>query len=218
MNHTLTTIFALLVALATGSSHAQAVAGNAQAGEKKTAMCVGCHGIPGYPASFPEVYKVPRVSGQNADYIAAALDAYRKGDRKHPAMRGIAQSLSDQDIADLAAYYSAHGRATAVPQPAVPGPKVAALLQKGACFSCHGENFAKPLSPAYPLVGGQHADYLFAALKSYQRPRSPLAGRTNGVMGGVAAPFSHAELRSLADYIAALDGPLQTVPESPFRP
>ncbi|NJM33230.1 MAG: cytochrome c, partial [Limnobacter sp.] len=66
----------------------------------------GCHGIPGYKASFPQVYSVPKIGGQNAAYLEAALKAYRKGDRLHPTMQGIAASLSDQDIADLAAYYA----------------------------------------------------------------------------------------------------------------
>jgi len=69
-------------------------------------MCIGCHGIPGYKASFPEVYNVPYIAGQNAKYIEAALNAYKKGDRKHPTMRGIAETLTEQDIADLAAYYA----------------------------------------------------------------------------------------------------------------
>lgn len=70
------------------------------------AMCVGCHNIPGYKASFPEVYQVPKLGGQSAKYIENALKAYQKGERKHPTMRGIAGSLSDQDMANLAAYYS----------------------------------------------------------------------------------------------------------------
>lgn len=82
------------------------VIGNAKAAENKVAMCIGCHAIPGYKAVFPEVYQVPMIGGQSAGYIDSALKAYRKGDRKHPSMRGIAGSLSDQDIADLAAYYS----------------------------------------------------------------------------------------------------------------
>lgn len=82
------------------------VIGNAKAAENKVAMCIGCHAIPGYKAVFPEVYQVPMIGGQSAGYIDSALKAYRKGDRKHPSMRGIAASLSDQDIADLAAYYS----------------------------------------------------------------------------------------------------------------
>ena len=68
-------------------------------------MCVGCHGIPGYKTAFPVVYSVPKIAGQSAKYIENALIAYRKGERTHPSMRGIAGSLSDQDIADLAAYY-----------------------------------------------------------------------------------------------------------------
>src|SRR3954465_5985729 len=84
---------------------AQDVKANGQAGEKKAEMCNGCHSIPGYQASFPEVHKVPMLAGQTAKYMQAALGAYKSGDRKHPTMRAIAASLSEQDMADLAAYY-----------------------------------------------------------------------------------------------------------------
>jgi cytochrome c553 len=100
-------LFALL-ALA-GVAHFAAAAdvvGNPQAASNKVAMCIGCHGIPGYKATFPEVYQVPMIGGQSAKYIESALNAYKKGDRKHPSMRGIAAGLSDQDIADVAAYYA----------------------------------------------------------------------------------------------------------------
>jgi cytochrome c553 len=82
------------------------VVGNSKAAEQKVAMCIGCHGIPGYKATFPEVYQVPMIGGQSAKYIESALRAYAKGERKNPSMRGIAAGLSDQDIADVAAYYS----------------------------------------------------------------------------------------------------------------
>jgi cytochrome c553 len=82
------------------------VAGNPGAVRNKLEMCIGCHGIPDYKASFPEVYRVPKIGGQSAKYIEAALQAYKKGDRTHPSMRGIAASLTDQDIANLAAFYS----------------------------------------------------------------------------------------------------------------
>jgi len=82
------------------------IVGNAKAAENKVSMCIGCHGIPGYKASYPEVYQVPMLGGQSARYIENALRAYQKGERKHPSMMGVAASLSDQDIADLAAYYS----------------------------------------------------------------------------------------------------------------
>ena len=77
------------------------------AAANKNSMCIGCHAIPGYKASFPHVYHVPKISGQSAAYLESSLQAYRKGDRSHPTMRAIAASLSDQDIADLAAYYAA---------------------------------------------------------------------------------------------------------------
>jgi cytochrome c553 len=72
----------------------------------KVSMCIGCHGILGYKTSFPELYHVPMIAGQNAKYIEAALNEYRKGARSHPTMDAVATSLSDQDIADLAAFYS----------------------------------------------------------------------------------------------------------------
>jgi cytochrome c553 len=97
--------FALLV-LASAASLATAAdtVGNAKAA--KVEMCIGCHGIPGYKATFPEVYQVPMLGGQSAKYIENALNGYKKGERKHPSMRGIAASMTDQEIADVAAYYA----------------------------------------------------------------------------------------------------------------
>ena len=219
MNKLLTSMFALAVASVTAVSvHAQEVKGDVKAAEQKIAMCIGCHGIKGYQASFPEVYRVPMISGQNAKYIAAALNAYKKGERKHPTMRGIADSLSDQDIADVAAYYEQHGKTdAAVKAPAAPDAKVAALLQKGACISCHGDNFSKPVDPSYPKIAGQHKDFLFVALKSYMGENQSTWGRNNGVMGGIAKQFSNAELKALSAYVGSLDGELKTVPQSKFR-
>src|SRR5213595_4117144 len=77
----------------------------ALAQQPKTAMCIGCHGIPGYKTAFPEVYHVPKIAGQQPAYLINTLKAYRSGERSHPSMRGIAASLSDEDMADLAAYY-----------------------------------------------------------------------------------------------------------------
>ncbi|GAC1329982.1 MAG: hypothetical protein NVSMB28_27060 [Collimonas sp.] len=97
-----------LLALASLANLAAAadVVGNAKAAENKVSMCIGCHGIPGYKATFPEVYQVPMLGGQSVKYIVSALNAYKKGERKMPTMRGIAASLSEQDMADIAAYYS----------------------------------------------------------------------------------------------------------------
>lgn len=99
---------ALLVSAALPASAQQAApAGDPAEAHKKIAMCEGCHGIPGYRTAYPSVYHVPKLGGQSAAYLANALNAYKAGQRKHPSMRGIAASLSDKDIADLAAYYSA---------------------------------------------------------------------------------------------------------------
>jgi cytochrome c553 len=199
-------------------AHAQPSAGDAKAGEGKIAMCIGCHGIQGYQASFPEVYKVPKIGGQGAAYIVSALQAYKKGERKHPTMRGIAESLSDQDMADVAAYYAGHGSGAAKEAKAVQAnASVAPLLQKGACFSCHGEGFAKPIDPSYPKVAGQYADYVYAALQSYKTQNNPLIGRSNGIMGGIAKQFSNDELRQLSRYIGSLDGDMQTVVQPHFK-
>lgn len=97
----------LAVAALCVSPLAFAVEGNAEAAKDKVAMCIGCHGIPGYQTVFPKTYKVPLIGGQYPEYIVAALQAYKSGDRKHPSMNGIAASLTEQDMADIAAYYSA---------------------------------------------------------------------------------------------------------------
>jgi cytochrome c553 len=73
--------------------------------ETQHAICIGCHGIPGYKTAFPEVYHVPKIAGQQPAYIIAALKAYKSGARSHPSMRGVAASLTDEDMAALAAYY-----------------------------------------------------------------------------------------------------------------
>jgi cytochrome c553 len=104
-------ITALLVFASIAQTGASAeIVGNAQAAKAKIEMCIGCHGIPGYKATFPEVYQVPMIGGQGAKYLESALQAYKKGDRKHPTMRGIAASLTDQDIADVAAFYAQQNR------------------------------------------------------------------------------------------------------------
>lgn len=229
MNKLLKTISAFAVACVTTASllgasmaaHAEDAKGDAAAGKSKIAMCIGCHGIVGYQASFPEVYKVPKISGQGAKYIVSALNAYKKGDRKHPTMRGISDSLSDQDMADVAAYYSAHGvveGATLAAKPSKePSAQVDALLKKGGCVACHGDNFAKPIDPAYPKIAGQHADYLFVALKAYKTENNPQIGRSNGVMAGMAKQFSNNELKEISKYVSSLDGDLKTVPQAKFR-
>jgi cytochrome c553 len=97
--------FIVAAMLLAASSATWAVEGDAEAAKEKISMCVGCHGIPGYRTAFPVVYHVPKLGGQHPAYIVAALKAYQAGERSHPSMQAIAASLSEQDMADLAAYY-----------------------------------------------------------------------------------------------------------------
>lgn len=212
-----TVVAAATLLAAVSAAQAQGVTGSAEAGQKKAEMCIGCHGIPGYQNSFPEIHKVPKISGQSDKYIVSALTAYKKGDRKHPSMRGIAGSLSEQDMADLAAFYAAQAGAAPAETPKTASASAAALIQKGACASCHGANFAKPIDPSYPKIAGQHADYLYVALKSYTVEGNNVVGRSNGVMAGIAKQFKPAEMREIAKYLGSLEGDLQTVPQSRFR-
>jgi cytochrome c553 len=107
----------LLPALALAQTPAQpaasSAAGDPVKGREKTRMCEGCHGIEGWRTAYPEVYRVPKLGGQHEAYIAAALKEYKSGARSHPSMRAIAGSLTDADIADLAAYYAQGGIRTA---------------------------------------------------------------------------------------------------------
>jgi cytochrome c553 len=225
-------LIALSLGLGVAARAQDAKPGDVAAGEKKIAMCEGCHNLPRYQASFPEIYKVPMIAGQNAKYIATALAAYRKGERKHPTMRAIAGSLSDQDIADVAAYYAqlggpagaaaatpptASAPAASLPPGHEPPPQVAKLLAQANCASCHGINFSAPIDPSYPKLAGQHADYLYAALKAYQTDHNPLMGRNNAIMMGMARPFTHPEIKAIAAYLGSLPGDLKTVQQPRFR-
>ena len=213
----------ILLALAAGAAGAQTApaAASTTPVETKIAACIGCHGIQGYQASFPEVHRVPMIAGQDARFIAAALNAYKKGDRKHPTMRAIAGTMSDADIAAISAYYQQQARpAGAAEQPATPPAPpdgVAALLAKGACASCHGANYSKPVDGTYPKLAGQHADYLYFALKAYKTDSSAQVGRNNAIMTAQVKQFSNAELKAMANYLGSLPSDLATVPQSKFR-
>jgi cytochrome c553 len=83
------------------------IKGDAVAGKVKAlAICSGCHGIAGTKTAFPEVYLVPKIGGQNADYLVAALKAYRNGDRNNETMKGLASALKETELVDIAAYYA----------------------------------------------------------------------------------------------------------------
>jgi cytochrome c553 len=211
MTRTLTLLLALAGIFST--AHAQ----DAQRGSTKVQMCIGCHGIVGYQADFPQVYHVPKIAGQDARYISAALTAYRSGDRKHPTMRSIAVSLTDTDIADISAYYATLGQPEGdVPQAlakAIPDSLSAAMV---TCVSCHGANFSTPLD-AMPRLAGQYADYLQIALRSYKVEGNPHYGRQNAIMGAQAKPLKDDTIEQIAAYLASLPSALRTVPQPKFK-
>jgi len=106
---TLTLFSSLVLSIMTlqvKQANADEIKGNANAAKSKVAMCIGCHAINGYKASFPKVYDVPYIGGQNAKYLEKTLKSYQQGDRKNPTMRSVVSNLSDQEIADISAYYS----------------------------------------------------------------------------------------------------------------
>jgi len=108
----------LVVTLALAASapiawaQAPAAPGDPEKGRQKVAMCQGCHGIPGWRTAYPEVYQVPKIAGQHPAYLVSALKDYKSGARTHPSMTAIAASLSEADMANLAAYYAQSGLST----------------------------------------------------------------------------------------------------------
>ena len=101
------TILTLAVCLLPSLVQAQAAAGDATAGKAKAiAICSGCHGIVGTKTAYPEVYMVPKIGGQNAAYLVAALKSYRAGERNNETMKGLASALRESELADIAAYYA----------------------------------------------------------------------------------------------------------------
>ena len=98
-------VCAVALLLCSGLAVANPPAGDAAAGKLKAQPCLGCHGIPGYFNAYPS-YHVPKIGGQHPQYIIAALQAYKAGQRGHPTMHAQATSLSEQDMADIAAFFA----------------------------------------------------------------------------------------------------------------
>ena len=172
-------------------------------GAKKFYTCVGCHGIENYKNAYPD-YNVPKLRHQNAAYIVSALQEYKSGDRPHPTMHAQASSLSDEDIADIAAYLQGG-------EPVKPNSKIvgSAPPQAAPCTACHGENglgVDAPMTPKPPVLAGQHADYLEQALTTYRNGR-----RKNVVMGLMAQQLkSDDDVKIVAAYFASQESPLVT--------
>ncbi|MDD5274062.1 MAG: c-type cytochrome [Methylovulum sp.] len=217
---------ALSLALAlAGTSSALQATGNTEAGKEKSAACAGCHGELGnsVAATFP------KLAQQHPAYLVKQLQAFKNGDRKDPMMSAIAMSLSDKDMADIAAYYAEH-RISDNPLPILnddddaadkaatikPEEKVAALIKQGgdlyrngdltrevsACIACHDPQGKGNKPAGFPLVKSQHADYLIKTLsdfKSGARSNNP-----ENIMHMIATKMTDDEIKAVAYYISMM--------------
>jgi cytochrome c553 len=192
------TLGAVCGLLASAPIPAQTLQGNAHHGKQLSYTCLGCHGVEGYKNAYPD-YSVPRLKGQHPEYLVAALMAYRNGERSHLTMHDQASTLSDQDIADIAAYFAG--------KPLVPSPKPDSTHvppSAALCTSCHGAD-GVGIVPTYPTLAGQHQDYLVRALEEYKK-----GGRKNPVMASMVASVKDSDLAVIAKYFSKLQPSLET--------
>lgn len=168
--------------------------GDARRGKVLAYTCHGCHGVPAYKNAFPN-YSVPKLGGQNAQYLINALNAYADGERSHPTMHAQAATLSDQDRADIAAYLQSE---VVQPSKQVIGTPPPATQ---TCVSCHGTDGAKTIAPDYPILAGQYADYLVHALQEYKSGK-----RKNPIMAGIIAGIDEKDFEALGQFFSRQQG------------
>jgi cytochrome c553 len=180
--------------------------GNAEAGQARSATCAACHGVDGNSVN-PQW---PNLAGQNSGYLVRQLKAFKAGERQNPLMSPQAMMLSDQDIEDLAAYFSSKvvQGGTADPELAPAGERLYRGGNLGAniaaCASCHGPDGKGNGPAAYPALAGQHADYVVLQLKAYREGSRQTDAPMNQMMRGVAARMTDNEMRAVASYIQGL--------------
>ena len=194
----------LFCAAAFGSTMPALAAGTKEAGQAKSTPCVACHGIDGNSAN-PEW---PSIAGQHETYLVKQLTAFRDGVRQNPLMTPMAAGLRDEDIADLAAWYSsqtARGGETE-PSKLKLGQKVYRAgnmeEQTMACAACHGPTGRGNPLASYPAIQGQHATYVAAQLRAYKT--GARTGDQNQMMRSVAVRLSEAEIDAVASYVQGL--------------
>ena len=159
-------------------------------GRQLSYTCYGCHGIPSYKNVYP-TYSVPKLEGQHSEYLALALQAYRSGERSHSTMHSHAASMSEQDMQDIAAFLAS--------EPLKPGATPVGEAPAKAtelCVACHGPD-GVGITPLYPTLAGQHADYLDRALRDYRD-----GGRKNAIMAGFVTGLTDEDIKGLAAYYA----------------
>lgn len=195
----------LLTLPISGQAAETAATGSAEAGQAKAASCAACHGMDGNSVN-PEW---PSLAGQHASYLAKALQSFKSGERKNVLMSAMAMPLTDQDMLDLAAYFSTQKLAPAVADPEL----VAAgeLLYRGgnketgvpACLACHGPAGQGNQPAAWPVIAGQHASYLAGQLVAYRQKERTTDGDTQ-MMRNVASALSDDDIKAVTSYIQGL--------------
>ncbi len=196
-------VFAAVFSFAGVSTHVLA-AGDAAAGKAKSGTCAGCHGVDGNSAN-PEW---PTLAGQHAKYIAKQLKDFKAGDRNNAMMAGMAAPLSEQDMADLAAFFAS--------QSAKPGAADESLFELGqklyrggnpttgvaACIGCHGPTGTGNPQANFPSLAGQHAKYVENQLYAFKKgERSNDAGK---MMRSIAGKMTEEEIKAVASYVQGL--------------
>jgi cytochrome c553 len=177
--------------------------GDPKTGRNKFYTCTGCHAIPGYTNAYP-TYHVPRLGGQHAAYVVAALKAYKAGQRGHDTMHANASGLSDQDMEDIGAYVASFEPIGE--QPPVTGSVKAGEGKSQTCQACHGADGNSDANPTYPRLAGQYEDYLRKALQDYKS-----GARNNAVMNGMAVRLSDQDIADLAAYYSSRETGLAVI-------
>jgi cytochrome c553 len=178
--------------------------GDVAAGKEKSQVCAACHGIDGNSPN--PVW--PKLAGQHAEYIAKQLRDIKNGERENAQMSPMAANLSEEDILDLAAYYSSqkikHG--TADPASLELGEKIyrAGSIEAGvpACMACHGPNGRGNPAAQYPALGGQHAAYTQTQLNAFRA--GTRANDSNAVMRTIVGRMTDEEIKAVSEYIQGL--------------
>ena len=204
---------ALLLVIGTPAFANGLVDGSAEAGKDKAVSCGACHGADGNSANPAW----PSIAGQHAPYIVAQLKAFKNSKRSNPLMMGQVAALSDQDMADLAVYYSEQTAAPRAVANASLVDKGEALYRGGnkengtpACMACHGPDGSGNPAAAYPSLSGQHATYTAAQLRLYATGERKSDGGTK-VMRDIARSLEDCqdgggcEIEAIASYIQGLN-------------
>ena len=173
---------------------AHAADGDAKRGKVLAYTCHGCHGVPDYKNAFPN-YSVPKLGGQNAQYLINALNGYAGGDRPHQTMHATASTLFEQDRADIAAFLQAEVVQPSKQVVGTPPPTTQ------TCVSCHGSDGAKTIGPEYPILAGQHPDYIVHALEDYKSGK-----RKNPIMAGIVAGVDAKDFEAIAEFFGQQHG------------